>query len=181
VRLDYRWIAADDLEHLRDIDRSEHITTAYAMKDGVLTSRSVDWHDHGWRDDGGAHSFGHQIGFCREHLAKGARALGCFTPDGQLVGIGVMRPEVEHGVAQLAFLHISRAYRRAGVATELLGRLTAWARQTGARELYVSATPSGSAVSFYQRAGFDLTDVPIDELLALEPEDIHMRRPLHAR
>jgi hypothetical protein len=74
VRLDYRWIAADDLEHLRDIDRSEHITTAYAMKDGVLTSRSVDWHDHGWRDDGGAHTFGHQIGFCREHQAKGARA-----------------------------------------------------------------------------------------------------------
>jgi GNAT superfamily N-acetyltransferase len=181
VRLDYRWIAADDLEPLRDTDRSERITTAYAVKDGVLTSRSIDWHDHGWRDDGGAHSFGHQIEFCREHLAKGAGALCCFTPDGQLVGFGVMRPEVEPGVAQLAFLHVSRAYRRAGVGTELLGRLTAWARRTGARELYVSAIPSGSAVSFYQRAGFDVTDEPIDELLVLEPEDIHMRRPLLAR
>ena len=79
MRLDYRWIAADDLEHLRDIDRSEHITTAYEMKDGVLTSRPVDWHADGWRDDGGAHSFGHRIEFCREHLARGARALG--SPD----------------------------------------------------------------------------------------------------
>lgn len=181
MRLEYRWIAADDLEHLRDIDRSEHITTGYAMKDDVLTSRSVDWHVQGWRDDGGAHSFGHMIGFCREHLTKGALALGCFTPVGRMVGIGVMRPEVEPGVAQLAFLHVSRAYRRAGVATELLGRLTAWARRTGARELYVSATSSGSAVSFYQRAGFHVTDEPIDELFALEPEDIHMRRPLLAR
>ena len=71
--------ARDDLEHLRDIDRSEHITTAYEMKDGVLTSRSVDWHADGWRHDGGAHSFGHRIEFCREHLARGARALG--SPD----------------------------------------------------------------------------------------------------
>lgn len=56
-----------------------------------------------------------------------------------------------------------------------------WARQTVAHELYVSATPSGSAVSFYQRAGFDVTDEPMEELLVLEPEDIHVPRPLLAR
>ena len=104
--------------------------------------------------------------------------MGCFAADGPLVGLGVMTPEIEPGVAQLAFLHVSQAYRRLGIASELVDRLVDWAREAGAREIYVSATPGESAVSFYQRAGFRITDRPNPALLALEPEDIHLRRPL---
>ena len=48
------------------------------------------------------------------------------------------------------------------------------ARMAGAMALYVSATPSESAVGFYRRAGFKPTDTPHPDLLAEEPEDIHM-------
>ncbi len=174
----YRDIELADLERLRELDRSEHITTAYAMDGDRLVSRDVDWQDPGWQDGTGEHSFGHMIDFCRGHLGRGAQALGCFVPGGTLVGIGLMTPEVEPGVAQLAFLHVSHDHRRSGIGRELVERLTAGPREAGAVEIYVSATPSDSAVTFYQGLGFRVTDRPSAELLALEPEDIHLRRPL---
>lgn len=86
-------------------------------------------------------------------------------------------------VVNLALVPDGLQTRASGGARDDLEHLArgARARQTGAHELYVSATPSGSAVSFYQRAGFDVTDEPIEELLALELEDMHVRRPLLAR
>jgi ribosomal protein S18 acetylase RimI-like enzyme len=176
--LEYRDMTMADLDRLREIDRSEHVTTAYAMAGGTLASRAVDWNDPGWHDGDGEHSFDHQIEFSRRHLAAGARALGCFTADDRLVGFGLMTPEVEPGVAQLSFLYVSRAYRRRGIARELLDRLSHWAQAAGAAELYVSAAPSESAVSFYQAAGFRVTDRPNPDLLSLEPQDIHLRQPL---
>ena len=44
--------------------------------------------------------------------------------------------------------------------------------------MYVSATPSGSAVGSYLKHGFEPTPYPHPELFALEPEDIHMIREL---
>lgn len=47
------------------------------------------------------------------------------------------------------------------------------ARADGARRLYVSAIPSGSAVGFYRSHGFEPTDQPDEALFRLEPHDIH--------
>ena len=174
----YREMGATDLELMRQIDRAEHITTTYTQDGDQLLSHAVDWQDPGWHDGTGDHSFDHHIGFCRGHLDRGASALGCFTPGDLLVGICLMTPEVEPRVAQLAYLHVSRDHRRQGVATGLVDRLVDWARAAGATEVYVSATPSQSAMSFYQDMGFRVTDRPNAALLALEPEDIHLRRPL---
>jgi ribosomal protein S18 acetylase RimI-like enzyme len=174
----YRDVGVADLELLRQIDRAERATTAYAQDGDRLASRAVDWQVPGWHDGTGGHSFDHHIGFCRGHLDRGAWALGCFTPQDMLVGIGLMTPEVEPGVAQLAYLHVSRDHRRHGLARELVERLTASAQAAGAVEICVAAMPSESAVSFYQRLGFRVTDRPNATLLALEPEDIHLRRQL---
>lgn len=51
------------------------------------------------------------------------------------------------------------------------------ARDRDARALYVSATPSESAVGFYLSRGFRPTE-PFPEPFAKEPEDIHMLLPL---
>lgn len=48
------------------------------------------------------------------------------------------------------------------------------ARTEGKNQVYVSATPTRGTVEFYQSLGFQLTPTPDPELLALEPEDIHM-------
>jgi hypothetical protein len=48
------------------------------------------------------------------------------------------------------------------------------ARERGARQLYISATPSENTVNFYLRLGCQVAEEPDPELLALEPEDIHL-------
>ena len=66
----------------------------------------------------------------------------------------------------------------AGTIAQLMMMLAvgieALARSGGARQLYVSATPSESAVGFYRSRGFIPTVTPIPELLEHEPEDVHM-------
>jgi ribosomal protein S18 acetylase RimI-like enzyme len=86
----------------------------------------------------------------------------------------VYRPHLTETMAQLVFLHVSHGYRRQGIATRLTAEGTQLARSDGAEQLYVSATPSKSAVGFYRSQGFRLVDKPHPELYALEPEDIHM-------
>jgi hypothetical protein len=44
--------------------------------------------------------------------------------------------------------------------------------------MYVSATPTGSAVGFYLSRGCHLADPPHPALLASEPDDIHLVCPL---
>jgi hypothetical protein len=48
------------------------------------------------------------------------------------------------------------------------------ARELGARQLYVSATPSENTVRFYLRLGCRVTDDVDATLFNLEPEDIHL-------
>ena len=75
-------------------------------------------------------------------------------------------------------LHVSRDYRRRGIAAQLIQELIRLAQENGARRLYVSATPSESAVGFYMSEGFVPTKHVNKELFDLEPEDIHMMRAL---
>ncbi len=83
-------------------------------------------------------------------------------------------PTFEPGLAWLATLHVSRTHRRRGVASALWEAGVALAREAGARSLYVSATPTGSAVGFYLGRGCQLADPVHLELFANEPEDIHL-------
>ncbi len=71
MELRYRDLSSAELERLREIDRAEHITTTFAMQDGALVSRAVDWDDQGWQEGIGEHSFEHQVAFCRGHAAVG--------------------------------------------------------------------------------------------------------------
>jgi len=47
-------------------------------------------------------------------------------------------------------------------------------RKRGAKQLYISATPSEHTVDFYLRLGCRLDLEPDSELFELEPEDIHL-------
>jgi GNAT superfamily N-acetyltransferase len=94
------------------------------------------------------------------------------------VGLIVYRPNLTADTAQLAALFVSKDHRRQGIAARLTGEVSRLAHQDGHARLYVSATPSESAVNFYQRQGFSPTQETNPELYALEPEDIHMVKKL---
>lgn len=174
IDIHYRWMEDGELSRLPHIDRAERVHTGYEVRDGKLRAIAVDWDVPGFlREGSGEHSLAHQIEFCQGHLLAGGKMIGAFAGE-KLAGIGILTPEVRPKMAHLAYLHVSRAYRRKGIATYLVQEMIAYARQHGADRIYVSATPSGSAVGFYTSQGFRLCSEPLPELFKLEPEDIHM-------
>jgi GNAT superfamily N-acetyltransferase len=171
-------LAKSKIDRLGEIDRSEEVGVGYTYRDGELRAEEVDWRVPAWFAEGdGPHSLQTMIRFCTQLLEEGGVLLGALDGE-RLAGIAILRYGLTEGMAQLAFLHVSRPYRRQGIAARLTHEASCLARQDGARALYVSATPSESAVGFYLGQGFRPTGEPNSELFALEPEDIHMIKVL---
>lgn len=184
-----------ELARIDEIDRSEHVTEEYSYRRGALERRSVDVAVPRWSPCGdGEHSVRGQIAAWQPILERGGTLVGAFdadalptavrapaapcasadSPIGLLAGVAIYRPRLAEGTANLAVLHVSRSQRRRGIGSLLVREVARLARADGARRLYVSATPSGSAVGFYRSQGFEPTDQPHEALFALEPDDIHM-------
>lgn len=173
-----REMAAREIGRIAEIDRSEHVTVGYTARDGVIKPENVDWQAPAWSTEGsGPHSVRGMIEAWRPLVEAGGALLGAFDGD-CLAGVAILRYKLTCSMAQLAVLFVSRPYRRQGVATQLLREAERLARADGATALYVSATPSASAVGFYISRGFLPAAQPMPELYAEEPEDIHMINPL---
>jgi len=174
----YRWMQPEEIDRLADIEREERIRIGYEIRDGALHKMAVNWDTPAWFKEGeGPHTVSAHIANCRKYFGKGGLMHGAF--DGEtLVGIGILQPDIRPGMAQLAYLHVSRAYRRSGVGYQIAKILEQRARVTGAQQFYVSTTPSGSAVGFYTNFGFKPVVEPLPELFEEEPEDIHMLKTL---
>ncbi len=156
--IEYRRVERDQLERIRDIDRSEHIHGMHRFERGRLLCESVNLDAPNWSDDHTDFSHGGIIRHARAYFDLGGSAIGAFValPHGKrhtqphadrLVGLGLYRPRLSETMGQLAQLYVSNGYRRRGIASELLRRIFAWASADGARALYVSATPSDSELT----------------------------------
>jgi GNAT superfamily N-acetyltransferase len=167
------------IERIADIDRSEHVTGAYAWHDGRLELEAVDWQVPDWAAEGnGQHSVAGNIADWRPFLEELGGVMFGAMYGRRLVGFAIYRPRLEPDMGHLAVLHVSREYRRQGLGAALAEQVAMLALADGARRLYVSATPSEGTVEFYRSQGFRPVDEPHPELFALEPEDIHMIREL---
>jgi ribosomal protein S18 acetylase RimI-like enzyme len=175
-------LESSDVALVASIDRSEHVDVQYRVEGGRLVEAPVLMADiPPWDPEGsGDHSVASHIAFCASVVADGAALLGAFGDDGELMGLATVHPGFEPGLAWLTTLHVSREHRRRGAASALWDAAAALAREAGARSLYVSATPTGSAVGFYLGRGCRLADPVHPELFASEPEDIHLVCPLES-
>ena len=164
-----RRLTVDELLLAAGIDVTEDGSIVFEQRGATVHPRQEEWH----RPPRAVGRWQESEDRWRGFLPASGVALGAF--DGpRLVGIAVLRRGIRPGVDQLEALFVDRAHRRHGLATALVAEVEALARAGGARRLYVSATPSPSAVGLYRSRGFVPTPEPIPELLELEPEDIHM-------
>jgi GNAT superfamily N-acetyltransferase len=172
-------LSAADVALIAAIDRSEHVDIQYAVVDGRLTEQPVAVTEvPRWDPTGsGPHSVSAQIEFCGSLIADGAVLLGAVDEE-RTLGVAVVDPAFEPRLAWLAFLHVSRPHRRHGVARALWDAAIDHARAAGAESLYISATPTGSAVGFYLRQGCQLANPLHPMLFANEPDDVHLVRSL---
>jgi GNAT superfamily N-acetyltransferase len=167
-----RPLEVEELSRVNEIDVSETGATVYRQVGRRLELTLEEWQ----RPPNSKERWDHQIEGWIPMLRRGGCALGAFAGD-TLVGIAVFRPRLTRSMAQLAALFVSKQHRRLHIATHLTEEVIRLARQSGARALYVSATPSESAFGFYLSQGFAPTQNVNKELFELEPEDIHMIKP----
>jgi GNAT superfamily N-acetyltransferase len=174
----YRQLAAADLQRLAEIDRTEHIETTYVQRGTQLEERHGDFSASPWLiENESEHSVASQRAECERYLRAGGTGLVAIAFE-RLVGIGIMKPHLRPGIAQLAYLYVSDAYRGRGIGGHLSDELEELARAGGDTSMVVSATPSLNTVRFYLRRGFEPMAEPLPELYELEPDDVHLLKRL---
>ncbi|MFF5296467.1 GNAT family N-acetyltransferase [Paractinoplanes globisporus] len=176
--IEVRRLARADLSRVAEIDRTERIDLIYVQDGTALEERRGDWSSPAWEPRGhGEHTVDAKRRDLEQYVDSGGIALGAFA-EGRLAGIGVVVPHLRPGIAQLAFLHVSAAFRATGVGRRLSDELDLIARAAGDTEIVVSATPSANTVRFYLGRGYEPTAEALPELFELEPDDVHLGKAL---
>lgn len=168
----YRPLRADEAHLLRTIDRSERIEGIYRIIDGDL--RLEPWREEvpAW-DPAQIDAYVRRL---RGVIVAGGRSFAAWDED-RVVGIGTLDVSGVGGsraVMSLDMLHVSAGYRGRGIGRRLTELVASEARSLGARDLYISATPTRRTVEVYLRMGARVLAMPDPEMLAREPEDIHL-------
>lgn len=167
-----RELSADELDRIWEIDRSEEIGGWYTVQGADLHYQPEPQSLGGW-PSGIREKYAPILAACH---ARGGWFHGLFDGD-RLIGVAVVdsKPLGEQGQQrQLKLLYVDRAYRNGALGKRLFAAAVAQARRWGARQLYVSSTPSENTVRFYRRRGCYLNPEPDPELYALEPRDVHL-------
>ncbi|MDN5284520.1 MAG: family N-acetyltransferase [Mucilaginibacter sp.] len=172
----YRLMDLSITGRLGEIDRSETIDLTYEMDQGTLLETETHMECLSWSTDD-LKEIQEQY---RLELTKGGMAIGAFAGE-TLVGFGVLGHQFvgpDHDQLPVQLMYVSRNFRRQGIGTRILEMIGDEAGKRGAKYLYISATETQSAVSFYFSNGSNVLDVADKELLKKEPKDIHMSKKL---
>ena len=164
-----REMGIEELYRVVEVDVSERGEIVYYYDQGAIKAQPEKWQ----RPPRSNEEWQTLINRWQGYLEQGGAFLGAFDCE-KLAGIAVLRYNLTPTQAELAGLFVSKAYRRLGIGALLNDLVVRLARESGAEALYVSATPSRSAVGFYQSQGFEIAEQVHPDLFALEPEDIHM-------
>lgn len=170
--LQERELNRDEVPLVWTIDRREVIDRVYYVENGGLVLKPEHYNMQGW-PAGEAEMYTPILLECYD---RGGWLYGVFE-DGLLVAVTVLDNQFIGPIGkhlQLEFLHVSCAYRGKGLGKRLFNLSASKAGERGARQLYISATPSEHTVDFYLRLGCRLIATPDPELLAREPDDIHL-------
>ncbi len=154
------------------IDRSEVVDKVYFVEGNELVLKPEHHDVKGW-PPGTPEHYGPILLDCFDH---GGTFYGAFDWIG-LIGAGVLESRFigrAKDQLQLNFLHVSRRHRRTGLGCTLFTTAVDKARELGARQLYITATPSENTLRFYLGRGCRVADHVDAALFELEPEDIHL-------
>lgn len=161
-----------EIERIWKIDRGEVITNIYYHKDGELVLRPEYYEMRGW-PAGEPEKYNPVLFDCYN---RGGYFYGAFASE-ELVGAAILENKFigkQKDQLQLKFLHVDQSNRKKGIGKTLFEKTVKKAKELGASQLYISATPSENTVNFYLHLGCIVTKNVDAELFELEPEDIHL-------
>jgi predicted N-acetyltransferase YhbS len=170
--MNIRLLQRDKIPLIWQIDRREIVQNIYILQDGKLVLKPDYFDIQGW-PPGEAEHYTPILLDCYD---RGGMFWGAFEND-KLIGVAILESKFigsQQDTLQLKFLHVSRDFRKQGIASTLFRLAVEKTRALGAKKLYISATPSEHTVNYYMRLGSVLAREIDPELFALEPEDIHL-------
>jgi len=168
----YRNLEREELDRLKEVDRSEVIEHIYYFRKGRLELEKEHWEVQGWEPE----HYQSCVKALQHTYDSGGFIFGAFEEE-NLVGVASLEKDLigtDKSYLKLDKLYVSSACRKLGIGKQLMEIAAAKAKELGAKKLYVSATPSENTVGFYMGIGCRLTEELIPELFELEPEDIHL-------
>ncbi|NCU33665.1 MAG: GNAT family N-acetyltransferase [Candidatus Moranbacteria bacterium] len=179
--MEYRILKREEIEFMRNIDRSETINGIYYFENGELKIKKVFWEMKGFPSG----ELDHIVERLYILYDNGGVIFGAFDPDnGAIAGITALENKFRGNgkdTMKMDILFVSKPYRGKGIAKKLIDFIKKEVRARGGGKVYVSATESKNTVEFYIYMGCRIVaKSEIDaELFEMEPEDIHMILDVH--
>jgi N-acetylglutamate synthase-like GNAT family acetyltransferase len=170
--MEIRVVKREEINDIRNIDRSEVINQFYYYKKGELVLKNQYYNITGWHPN----NIERNITNLYELYDRDGSFFGLFQEE-RIVGVVALECKFigsNNDQLQVVFLHIGKNYRKKGYGEVLMNKAKERAKELGAKKLYISATPSKNTVDFYIHLGCKLTSELNPELYKLEPDDIHL-------
>lgn len=168
----YRALRLDEINKIAEIDRAEEIHESYRYENGILRLYPTPEIVEAFEPTEISTIIKNQI----QLKTHGGEIIGAFI-NNTLVGVCSVenkRRGQKNQYCKMDILYVSNSCRGNKIGHNLVLKTKEIAKKFGAKKLYISATPTKATVDFYLREGANLTENIDQELLKMEPLDIHL-------
>lgn len=169
----YRPLCPDEISRVlfAGFIRRQDVTKCWRRENGAWTIK-----DDPFIDDWSEADFEILIGCLKNTLRTGGLVCAAFC-DGILKGFVSVEPALfggAHGYLDLSSLHVSQDMRQKGIGRSLFYAAARWARENGAKKLYISAHSAAETQAFYSAMGCVGAQLPDQRHMEAEPFDCQL-------
>ncbi|ADZ84985.1 GNAT family N-acetyltransferase [Cellulosilyticum lentocellum] len=150
--MEYRALSTEemDLELFKEFKRHQVVTKCWRKIDGNWVVK-----DNPFEENWGEEEYRILIKCLKHTLETGGIVFGAFK-EGILKGISSVESEFfgsNQEYLDLSSIHVSEEMRGMGIGKQLFQMASTWAREKGAKKLYISAHSSIESQAFYKAMG----------------------------
>ena len=169
----YRNLCAEEIsrELFKDFIRCQVVTKCWRREKGEWTIK-----DDPFIDDWSEEDYQVLVSCLKNTIQSGGFVYGAFD-SGKLKGFVSVEPGLFGGIQNyldLSSIHISQDMRNKGVGAELFLAAKGWAKEHGARKLYISAHSAVESQGFYKKMGCVEAEVYCQKHVDEEPYDCQL-------
>lgn len=166
----YRTLHAEEMNRalFKDFIRRQIVTKCWRRENGRWVIKEAPFVDDWTEKD-----YQTLISCLKNTIISNGFVYGAFD-DGKLKGFVSVEPEIfggEQGYCDLSSIHVSEDMRKKGIGRTLFLAAKEWAKQKGAKKLYISAHSAVESQAFYQSMGCVEAEVYHQKHVEAEPYD----------
>lgn len=169
----YRKLTAEEInrELFRDFIRHQVVTMCWRKEEGAWVIKEDPFEDN-WNEE----DYQKLISCLKNTVVTGGVLYGAFV-EGALKGFVSVESELfggEQRYLDLTSIHVSEDQRGNGIGAALFGAAREWARERGAKKLYISAHSAVETQAFYGKMGCVEAEVYCQKHVDEEPKDCQL-------